>query len=64
MPRARLAFEHAGFTVTAAPIDFSQPERMSSLMRFAPNAVSLMRSAQALHEYIGRLAYHARIWMD
>lgn len=64
MPRARLAFEHAGFTVIAAPIDFSLPEGSSRLLRLVPNPVSFLKSAQAVREYIGCLAYRARIWMD
>jgi uncharacterized SAM-binding protein YcdF (DUF218 family) len=64
MPRARLAFEHAGFEVTAAPIDFAPADGRSWPLRLLPNPASFMRSAQALHEYVGRLAYHARIWMD
>jgi uncharacterized SAM-binding protein YcdF (DUF218 family) len=64
MPRARLAFEHAGFQVTAAPIDFAPAGRHPLAMQFLPNPGSFLRSAQALHEYVGHLAYRARIWMD
>ncbi|MFZ5560015.1 MAG: YdcF family protein [Pseudomonadota bacterium] len=64
MPRARMAFEHAGFRVTAAPVDFSMPDRRPLPQRLLPDPVSFVKSAQALHEYVGRLAYRARVWID
>lgn len=65
MARARLAFEHAGFRVTAAPVDTGMPAAgRSSWQGVVPNAFALMKSAQALHEYGGLLWYRLRVLVD
>ena len=62
MPRARLAFAHAGFTVIPAPTAFSQPEPIDpTLLDFLPRASALMNSYYFWHEVLGYLAYSVRI---
>jgi uncharacterized SAM-binding protein YcdF (DUF218 family) len=64
MPRAVLAFQHAGFTVLPAPIDFATSNlRMPLLLQLTPQAKCLLLSAQASHEYMGLLFYRLRILM-
>ena len=61
MWRARQVFEHAGFVVRPAPLDFETDNaRLPALMRYAPRAERLMASAQACHEYAGLLWYAVR----
>lgn len=65
MRRARLAFEQAGFTVLAAPVDFVPDSgRLSWPEALLPRADRLMISAQAWHEYAGLLAYRLRYAVD
>ena len=56
MPRARMAFEQAGFDVQAVPSSFvaNKPRDLSS---FIPTAQALRHSHYALHEWIGLLWY-------
>lgn len=66
MRRARLAFEHAGFGVVAAPVDFvgDGAERRPLLLRLTPVPTAFMTSSQALHEYAGLVAYRMRIALE
>ncbi|HET8730744.1 MAG TPA: YdcF family protein [Moraxellaceae bacterium] len=66
MRRARLAFEHAGFTVVPAPVDFVSDgaERRPLLLRLTPVPAAFMTSSQALHEYAGLVAYRVRIALE
>lgn len=52
MPRARLAFEHAGFAVVPAATGYSVPPALS-LLAFAPSAQALLASSRFFHEVIG-----------
>jgi uncharacterized SAM-binding protein YcdF (DUF218 family) len=62
MPRARLAFAHAGFTVIPAPTAFSQTEPINpTLLDFLPRASALMKSYYFWHEVLGYLAYSVRV---
>lgn len=63
MPRARVAFEKAGFTVIAAPIDFTTANA-PLLLQLLPSASAWGRSVQAWHEYGGLLVYTLRAWVD
>lgn len=62
MPRARLAFEHAGFTVIPAPTAFATRYRLT-ILDFLPSADALFRSRHFFHETIGIGWYHLRISM-
>ena len=53
IPRARAAFERAGFEVTPAPTAFSGGTRAEHL----PTSNALRQSTWAIHEWIGRLWY-------
>ncbi|MFN3587271.1 MAG: YdcF family protein [Moraxellaceae bacterium] len=65
MPRARLAFEQAGFTVLPAPVDIVPgTARLSWPEALLPRADRLLLSAQAWHEYAGLLAYRLRYAID
>lgn len=65
MLRAKAVFEHAGFQVKPAPLDFeTDAARLPVLLRFAPRAERLMASAQACHEYLGLLWYRLRMLVD
>lgn len=65
MWRARSMFEHAGFVVKAAPLDFeTDAARLPLLLRFAPRAERLMASSQACHEYLGLVWYRLRMLFD
>ena len=44
MPRARLAFEHAGFTVIPAPTGFQRDRRTSARARLPAARVALLNS--------------------
>lgn len=57
MPRARAAFERAGFVVTPAPTAYRGDRRPLTPMDFLPNADDLRLTELALHEYLGRLWY-------
>lgn len=61
MPRAVAAFEEAGLGVVAAPTGFHGARPGVPLaLRWLPDADALEMSAQALHEYLGRLWYAGR----
>jgi len=59
MPRARLAFEHAGLRVAPVPSQFVASDDFQ-LSRFIPNAQSLKNSHYAIHEWLGLLVYRLR----
>lgn len=54
MPRARAAYEKAGFTVTPAPTGFAAP-RERELLEWMPSAHGLDLSRQVLREWLARL---------
>lgn len=56
MPRAREAFERAGFQVTPAPTIFASRECLS-VLHFLPHSSTLETSTILLHEWIGRVWY-------
>lgn len=56
MPRARLAFEHAGFTVIPAATGYSTRFRLTAL-DFVPDARALRDSALYFHEMLGYAWY-------
>lgn len=56
MPRARAAFEKAGFTVIPAPTVYVTPRKLT-LLDFLPSARGLMHSHIALREWSGMLWY-------
>lgn len=65
MARARMAFEHAGFRVVPAPVDFDHDSgARSGLLQLAPGPAHFMRSAQALHEYAGLVLYRLKMLVD
>jgi len=59
MPRAKMVFEQAGFTVIPAPMGFSTDSPFS-ILQLLPNADALRQSARALHEWIGIFWYQLR----
>jgi uncharacterized SAM-binding protein YcdF (DUF218 family) len=62
MPRARLAFEHAGFEVVPAPTEFNLPDRAElGLLDFLPRAAALVKSYYFFHEVLGYAAYSLRM---
>jgi uncharacterized SAM-binding protein YcdF (DUF218 family) len=63
MPRARLAFEHAGFTVVPAPTAFTRPEASTPprLRDLVPRASALANSYYFWHEVLGYVVYRARV---
>jgi uncharacterized SAM-binding protein YcdF (DUF218 family) len=60
MPRARLAFEAAGFRVIPAPTGYSTRYRLT-VLDFLPNARALRDSALFFHEVLGTLWYRVRL---
>jgi uncharacterized SAM-binding protein YcdF (DUF218 family) len=60
MPRARLAFERAGFSVIPAPTGYSTRYEMTAL-DFLPSANALLSTSRFFHEAIGLGWYHLRI---
>ena len=60
MPRARLAFEHAGFRVIPAPTAFSTGFGIT-VLDVLPDARALRDSALFFHELIGMLWYRVRL---
>lgn len=60
MPRARLAFEHAGFTVIPAPTGYTTRFELT-VLDFLPSATALRDSSRFFHEVIGIGWYHLRI---
>ena len=62
VPRARLAFEHAGFRVTAAPTGFTQFDPADlAIGDFLPRASALLNSYYFCHEVLGYAMYVLRI---
>lgn len=59
MPRAQRSFEKQGFTVIAAPTDYTNREPLS-LTQFLPRASALQTSSTALREGLGQLWYAIR----
>lgn len=60
MRRARLAFEHAGFSVIEAPTAFSTL-RPPGILNFLPSSQGLELSRAFLYEVIGLGWYHVRL---
>lgn len=63
MPRARLAFERAGFTVIPAPTGFTTPSRPVALS-LIPSVTGLLSGRRFLHETAGILWYRLRFQID
>lgn len=67
IPRARLAFEHFNFKITAAPLGFKAKNRSDipyTALDFLPSAHAMSSSSSALHEFIGYAWYVVRyIWL-
>jgi uncharacterized SAM-binding protein YcdF (DUF218 family) len=59
MPRARLAFEHAGFEVIPAPTGFATSYRLT-VLDFMPSARALHDSSRFFHEVIGIAWYRLK----
>lgn len=54
LPRAVKDFERAGFTVLAAPTEFTPPAiSFSAIERWTPQSEALSNSRRALHEWLG-----------
>lgn len=60
MPRARLAFRNAGFTVIPAPTGYATRFELT-LLDFLPRVEALNDSSLFFHEIIGIVWYYARI---
>jgi len=63
LPRARMAFEHFGLKVTAAPLGFratNKKEDSYTILDFLPSAHAMSSSSAALHEFIGYIWYLIR----
>lgn len=60
MPRARYAFESAGFDVIPAPTGYATPHPFN-VSAFMPTAVALLNSFWFFHEVIGLGWYHLRV---
>ena len=73
MPRAKALFEHHGFKVTPAPVDFAvteqnwqnafHPKIGELFLYLLPNASSLGRTTSVIKEYIGMFIYARRGWL-
>jgi uncharacterized SAM-binding protein YcdF (DUF218 family) len=60
VPRARLAFEHAGFIVVPAPTDFAAVKD-TRWQDFLPQPSGLLASYYFFHEVVGYVWYWIRI---
>jgi uncharacterized SAM-binding protein YcdF (DUF218 family) len=61
LPRARLAFEHAGFEVIPAATEFNLLDPAALGVRdFVPHAGALVKSYYFFHEVLGYAAYSWR----
>jgi uncharacterized SAM-binding protein YcdF (DUF218 family) len=60
MPRARLAFERAGFSVIPAATGFATRHRVT-VVDFMPNSSALSGASWVFHELIGIGWYHLRL---
>ncbi len=67
LPRARLAFEHFGLNITAAPLGFKARNHRDSpytILDLLPSANAMSLSSSAIHEFIGYTWYVIRyIWL-
>lgn len=62
MPRAVLAFRHAGIEVTPAPTDYLAVDvNRPGILDWIPSSHALSLTTYALHEYLGRLWYRLRL---
>jgi len=59
MPRARFAFEHAGFTVIPAPTGYNRRFELT-VLDFLPDAVALSDSSRFFREITGIVWYRLR----
>ncbi len=59
MPRAKLAFEHAGFSVVPAATGYTTHYRMT-VLQFLPSAGALRDSSRFFHEIIGMAWYRLK----
>ncbi len=59
MPRARLAFEHAGFSVVPAAVEFATRYQLT-VLDFLPIADALRDSSRFFHEIIGIAWYRLK----
>lgn len=59
MPRAKLAFEHAGFSVVPAPVEFATGYQLT-VLQFLPSAEALRDSSRFFHEVIGMAWYRLK----
>jgi len=59
MSRARLAFEHFGFTVIPAATGYSRSTPLT-VLDFVPSADALLTNSRSFHEVIGIGWYHLR----
>jgi len=62
MARATEAFEHAGFTVTPAPLGFHTPDTRPIYMKILPSIHAAKDSANVFHEWMGRIWYKLRYY--
>jgi uncharacterized SAM-binding protein YcdF (DUF218 family) len=60
MRRARMAFEHAGLEVVAAPMGFTTRTEVNPVVRALPSAGGLWMTRIAWHEVIGLAWYRLR----
>jgi uncharacterized SAM-binding protein YcdF (DUF218 family) len=63
MPRARLAFEHAGFQVIPAATAYTTRYRLT-VLDFLPDARALRDSAVFFHEVMGVVWYRLRLFLQ
>jgi uncharacterized SAM-binding protein YcdF (DUF218 family) len=59
MPRARLAFEHAGFSVVPAAVEYATRYRLT-VLQFLPRADALRDSSRFFHEILGIAWYRLK----
>lgn len=59
MPRAILAFEHAGFEVIPAPTGFTTSYKLT-VLDFMPSAFALLKSSRFMHEILGIAWYRLK----
>jgi uncharacterized SAM-binding protein YcdF (DUF218 family) len=62
MPRAREAFEHAGFSVVPAPMGYSTPSHQPLILKLMPWAYAMDDTSTLMHEVIGRWWYRLRYY--
>lgn len=62
MPRAREAFEKAGFIVTPAPLGYDTGSSAPIFLGILPSMYSLRNMYDLLHELMGRAWYHLRYY--